>query len=871
MADQEAPSLFGLCTFAFVPSRDLTDTVIDELSQSLQKYGGEVCARKRDGSLPLATITHIISNTIEFPQYDAAAGMMIPVVKSKWISASLAKNKQAQIRPYTPDPRMIFSDIHLSCADIPERDQDAIVGASMAMGGMYSESVTRLTTHICALSMDHPKVKMAVEKKHKCKIILPHWFDDCFKLGKRIDEGPYLLPDPEILRVSPDDSIEPQCSPYLDGATSARPDYIPPPDISEGRKLHLTIFNEKKIMISKDLDMRDRLSRIVVDLITAGGGQITDSAVECDWLVCRYRDTDEYVMASQLGKTVGNMSWLFYLIQTNTWSNPLHRLLHYPEPRNGIPGFQDMRISVSNYGGEARIYLENLIKSAGATFTKTMKADNTHLVTARDNSEKCEAARDWNINMVNHLWIEESYAKCELQSLSVPKYTHFPPRTNLSEIIGQTFLDENKLQALYFSGGPEKPTPTKSPAGRKRKALDITDENSTVDGPEPEPEPPSTAGPKKSTRKTFDIMRDVDDGENADAEAPLLKRPAVKASVYATPARNRHVRSGKENETPSTVTSSGRSAKDKALGRLSSLAPDIALYEKEKKRSLKDGHGPWGGKRAADLIEREHLNRRPAATSPAAAGDDKDGSKLEKRPAKKARPTLPEVETRVILTGFKRWVNDINKEEADRKKLRDMGIAVVQDGQPCDYLVAPQLVRTVKFLRNLSKGAVVLSSEWVEDCLDKKQMLDPDEYILKDKENEKRFGMKLETSVRRAQANKGHLLSGIPIYCTAGIKNGTESYQAIAEANGAIFMVYGPRSGSTIRPTNPEDDEGGPEPVYLLSTSTPDEKKLWKRFEDMARKGNMEPRVVASDWLLDVVMKQEVGFEKKYLVNNFFI
>lgn len=412
---------------------------------------------------------------------------------------------------------------------------------------------------------------------------------------------------------------------------------MPPPDAE--RALHLTVFKEKKIMLSKDLDMRDRLREIIINLVTKAGGQVTDRADECDWLVCRYRDTDEYVRASQLGKTVGNMSWLFYLIQHNGWSNPLHRLLHYPEPRDGIPGFKDMRISVSNYGGEARIYLENLIKSAGATFTKTMKADNTHLVTARDNSEKCEAARDWNIHMVNHLWIEESYAKCELQALTVQKYTHFPPRTNLGQIIGQTFLDERRLQALYFPGGPDKLTAVPV---RKRKAADITTENS-------------------STRKGFDIMRDANKEE--DAEAAELPPSRRQPTEFATPARGRHVRSGKENETPSTVTSSGRSAKDKALGRLSTLAPDIALYEKEKKRGLKDGHGLWGGKRAADLIEREHLNRRQ--TSSPIAGEDKD-SKAEKRPTKKAKPTLPDVETRVILTGFKRWVNDKQREDADR-------------------------------------------------------------------------------------------------------------------------------------------------------------------------------------------------------------
>jgi hypothetical protein len=40
-------------------------------------------------------------------------------------------------------------------------------------------------------------------------------------------------------------------------------------------------------------------------------------------------------------------------------------------------------ITVSNYGGDARLYLENLIEATGAKFTKSMKAENTHLITAR--------------------------------------------------------------------------------------------------------------------------------------------------------------------------------------------------------------------------------------------------------------------------------------------------------------------------------------------------------------------------------------------------------------------------------------------------------------------------------------------------------
>ncbi|CAJ2505255.1 Uu.00g126490.m01.CDS01 [Anthostomella pinea] len=863
MGEQGGSAVFSTCAFTLVPSRDLTETVIEELSQSIIRYGGQVHPQKRDGSLPLAQVTHIISNTIDFPQFTEATSMMIPVVKSKWISASLAKGKQAQIRPFTPDPRMIFSDVVLSCADIPDRDKDAIIGATMAMGGMDSENVTKLTTHICALSMNHKKVLTVQERKHKCKIVLPHWFDDCFKLGKRIDEGPYLLPDPEILRVRPEDHIEPPSSSHLEGATSARPDYLPTPtDSTAGDRPIPTVFNGKKVMLSADLSIRDRLRKILLDLFSSGGGELTDDAEECDWFICHYREGPQYIHASQNGKTVANLSWLYHLITTNEWTSPLRRLLHYPIPRGGIPGFQDKVITVSNYGGEARIYLENLITAAGATYTKTMKADNTHLITARDNSEKCDAARDWNIDMANHLWVEESYAKCEMQSISVSKYTHFPPRTNLGEVIGQTFLDESRLREIYYPGAPVKAT---AAAKRKRKIMDLADESTIADGPAEG----VTIG--RQANKDFDVMKDTE-AEYTEKTTEVFGVPAPskrRATEFATPARPRYVRAGKENDTPSTTSSVSRSAKDKALSRLSDIAPDVALYEKEKKRGLKDGHGPWGGKRAADLIEREHLNRRSVSSLTTAEENDAE-SKVEKRPAKKARPTLPDVEMRVILTGFKRWVDDKSKEDGDRKKLRDMGIMVVQDGQACDYLIAPQLVRTVKFLRNLSKGATVLSSNWIEECLDTKQVPDPAKYILKDKENEKRFGLKLETSIKRAQRNKGKLLWNTPIYCTSSIKNGTESYKAIAEANGAIFMVYAARSGTTIKPTQPDEDEGAPEPVYLLTTATPEEKRLWKKFEDMARKGNMEPRVVASDWLLDVVMHQEVSFDSKYLAKDFF-
>ncbi|ERT01125.1 BRCT domain protein [Sporothrix schenckii 1099-18] len=908
MAEDGPKSVFGSCSFAFVPGRSLLPKTISELSRTVQKYGGIALEPEADGKLSLAEATHVISNSIDFEQYNTAIDMMLPVVTSSWLTHSLSRGKLAQIRPFSPDPRMIFSSVNLTCADIPVGDKEAITGATLALGGMESKDLTRLTTHICALTMDHDKCKEAVAKKLRCLIVLPHWFDDCFKLGKKIDETPYLLPDPPILRSmngtggtstfigssalgegeADDDRVPIPQNLDLEGATTPLPDT--PPNL--GWRSNLTVFQNKRVILAQDINIGSRFRAVVVDLIKRGGGRMVadDDVDACDMYICHYRDGDNYVRAAQAGKDIGNLAWLFHIITNNEWCSPLRRLLHYPVPRNGIPGFEDFVITLSNYGGEARIYLENLVIAAGAKFTKTMRMDNTHLITARDNSEKCEAARDWNIQMINHLWIEESYARCQVLSVTNPRYTTFPARTNLGEVIGQTFFDESRLRALFYPGGANE---------EEMEDNDDDNDNVAVKGIGKKGNRKGAGRPKKNVLvEEPQVLADVsgaqngqlsDDDENelstsSEAEPnaangiTLPRRAArntAKAPV-ATPSRPRKgvQQLDKENEgTPLVVGSASRSAKDKALTKLHGLAPDIALYEKEKKRSTRDGNAPWGGKRAADLVDKEKEKletSRKKRHSSDVEGEGTDSEDAE-RPVKKSRPSLPPVQMRVVLTGYQRWVHHSGKEESDRRKLRGMGIQIVQDNQPCDFLAAPCLVRTMKFLKTLARGPEVLNAQYITDVLEKGKLLPTNDYLLRDKDGEARFNVNLRKALARARAHRGRLLWHVVVYCAADIKNGPESYREIAEANGAIFKTYRAHSGTTIKPTPPDEDNGQPpEPVYLLTSASPPERALWPKFEQMARDGNMLPRVVAPDWLLDVAMRQEVLFDDHYLAENFW-
>ena len=131
---------------------------------------------RRDGSLAVDKVTHITSNTIDFPEYAESQACMIPVVTTQWVTVSLSRRKQSQVRPFSPDPRMIFSAVVVTCADLPQMDKESILGATMALGGQESKDASRLATHICALTTDHPKIVSAKAKGWKGKIVLPHWY-----------------------------------------------------------------------------------------------------------------------------------------------------------------------------------------------------------------------------------------------------------------------------------------------------------------------------------------------------------------------------------------------------------------------------------------------------------------------------------------------------------------------------------------------------------------------------------------------------------------------------------------------------------------------------------------------------------------------
>lgn len=585
---------------------------------------------------------------------------MISIVKPLWVTVSIGKKKTATPRPYSPDPRYFFSDVVVCSADLPYGDREAIVGGVMALGGQHSEPLSKLVTHIVALSLDNERCQAAEQKKLKCKIVLPHWIDDCLKLGRRIPEGPYLFPNPEILQPSMK-AIQTKPSKDIVGATSPTPTG-PPTPLSSPRSsatVQIAEFQGWNIMISNDLNLRQRLRDTLNNLIITGGGEIVTTVDEAHIYICQYRDGPDYVKAMRERKTVGNLAWLYHLIARKEWIAPTRRLLHFPVPRHGIPGFEGTKISLSNYVGEARLYLQNLVKAAGGELTGTMRQDNTHLITAHMMSEKCDAARGWNIDIVNHLWLEDSYAKCRMQNISNKRYTHFPPRTNLSDIVGQTQIDratvEEELpqeQHLEVMSSGEAVEDENEPAASTPAIVVAAEPEDTimVDA--------SSTSVKKSTPLTDKLKQ-----SRSDVPA---KTPAAK-----------HANADKENDVPRST--GGRSAKQSALSKLHGYKEDIALFDKESKRP---GGVVYGGRRKTDpdrvLANNEsegklkekatHGRKRKSDEVEAEEIDAEEEAEVKSstRKGKKSRSSgLPPIEHRLMVSGVQRWT-DVKQESADK-------------------------------------------------------------------------------------------------------------------------------------------------------------------------------------------------------------
>ncbi|KAF9062435.1 BRCT domain-containing protein, partial [Rhodocollybia butyracea] len=330
-------------------------------------------------------------------------------------------------------------------------------------------------------------------KQHNTiNIIVPHWFDDVIKLGMgTLDVAPYEWPNPLVLQPGhhSDDAEKKRKISSIDPSKAAL--YTTADMTAESAVAKISprqVFNGDRILLSTNLELGDR--RLAIESIveradgvivpleeSADAEEEKRKVLECDILVTKYRNGLAYFSAIKEPKVIASLSWLFHVVSIGTSTSPLERLLHYPIPNKHIEGFTEHKITITNFTGEAREYLKKLITIMGAEFTPSMSAKNTILIAAQADGTKTARAREWDIPIVNHTWLEDCFIKWKNLSVGKDRYIYFPPGVDLSPQLGNRGFDE----AVPYS---EEPQEVEAEATKKKERSLLRTQDSARDARE---------------------------------------------------------------------------------------------------------------------------------------------------------------------------------------------------------------------------------------------------------------------------------------------------------------------------------------------------------------------------------------------------
>ncbi|KAK6454613.1 regulator of Ty1 transposition [Scheffersomyces xylosifermentans] len=830
------------------------DTEIETISKLIEEQYGKIVAVKeahdnkknyldvgeRADHDDTPSVTHIITRSIQFIEYNAARKSMIPVTTPDWIIDSVQAGKCLNFKSYNPDPKYFLKDCFVCVADnLPVGDKEVIYAGVKAFGGNYLDVLTKYSTHLIAVDLSNEKSIIASsaisgagsqDDAIDIKIVLPHWIDHSITLGRKVDEKPYLLPDPALLK-SGNSSITSQMNSSL----------MESGDLEKISQSKSEFLKNKTFYISSDYNLSERLSNTLDLLIEKNGGKVTKSfsSENVDVYIGKYRNGVAYVESSKSNRIIiGNLHWLYSIIVSNEWVLPVNsNLLHYPSPHIPLDGFKDLRISVTNYSGDARAYLSRLITLLGGTFTKSLTKENHYLIAAKGEGKKYLVAKDkWldengepKIKIVNHLWLEECFSKWKFLDDDQQKYKYLGnQQISMESLIGSTKLDENVLKIWTGKDGEEEELKT-----AKKTNSDNVDDSMSED---------------ESTQSAA----------SSNANKPKVVEPPVSL----------------------TSRYGGRSAAKKAALKLQDNMSDLNQYQEIAKSSRKMKSYMEELERTATPTKRKPTNDDD--TSDKFVTPLKKKAKAEKTPVQEVKQEVkivkesaPRFEVIAIMTGCE---SEITLNRTDLSKLANVGIKVISDfshKHAINTLIAPKILRTEKFLRSLSQVNKIVHPNYIAEVLEKIAVnetwekadlfkaISIDDYTL-----DKSLSVKeINTELGYSKSSKingltnltlsdkhGKLFEGLKLNLSSCLNGGVEVIAKILMDHGMTEFqtIKNNLSGNNLKKALIESSEDG---KHILIAHKTKDAKLITAFKKL----NLEnAEVVEWDWCVKSIFKMQL-------------
>ncbi|KAG4093850.1 BRCT domain-containing protein [Neocallimastix lanati (nom. inval.)] len=350
------------------------------------------------------------------------------LVTPLWVDISIKTNIVQNPLFFNPDLSLFFSGINAIVVGINERDCKELYSSIETFGGQWSPTYKKGVTHIITL-FNSVKIKDIDED---VKIILPHWFEDCVKLKRRIPDKIYLHPNPSLLQFG---------TKYINQLYTKEQalEFIEP---------SYPYLKDKKFYIDPDIKKSNDYEKYG-PLLQKSGVTILDNKNfdQADYIILKNKNNIYNIKQTQISNIpIVTEFWLYDVLRKKRIIRPYSKLCYSFLEYLDLPKMENNIITITNYHGQARKYIIQLIYALGAKFTSNMTTENTHIICGECCGKKYEKAIEWNIEIINHIWLEESYRNRCVQALTKPLYTYYPPQLN--SIVGDIYVEWNNHQHI---------------------------------------------------------------------------------------------------------------------------------------------------------------------------------------------------------------------------------------------------------------------------------------------------------------------------------------------------------------------------------------------------------------------------------------
>ncbi|XP_035861984.1 mediator of DNA damage checkpoint protein 1 isoform X2 [Sander lucioperca] len=282
----------------------------------------------------------------------------------------------------------------------------------------------------------------------------------------------------------------------------------------------------------------------------------------------------------------------------------------------------------------------------------------------------------------------------------------------------------------------------------------------------------------KEKAQTPEAAEEEANGETKDDIPVQAKRRGRASSAQAK-------KNAKDSPTEGQVKEEREKMEEETVERRGKGRP--SMVQKKKKEEQRE---------SGTSVERDPHVEASEPQTPTSSGSRKrqapvDSSPVAKTPRSSSASPAASGRLRAASQDYKVLFTGVVDEVGERVLAR-LGGSMAKGVADMNCLVTDKVRRTVKFLCAVAKGVPIVTTHWLEKSGKAGSFLSPNDFVVKDLEQEKKFNFCLQESLRIASSQS--LLQGYEIHVTKSVKPEPVHMKDIISCSGATFLPKLPSS-----------------------------------------------------------------------------